>query len=194
MKSGKYFIGLSYSRSRAHFTETLYNIPQFEDRHLTLIHNGSNHSIASFIGADTVGEATSGLELRINDPLPFAINCYESLERVVCAQVFSEIESGKCRGILLEYEDGIKRTLGQCRLGFDVVRSYEHPTSFCYLSITYRIHEHLGYFGKKPYVAFNSETSSVEGQGTAEWETYPMRGTLHFAYTSSETVLKVYDA
>lgn len=194
MKSGKYFIGLSYPRSRAHFTETLYSIPQFEDRHLTLIHNGWNHSSASFIGADTVGEATSGLELRTDDPLQSAINCYESLERVVCAKVFSENESGKCRGILLEYEDGIKRTLGQCRLGFDAVRSYEHPTSFCYLSISYRIHEHLAYFGKNVYVAFNSETSSVEGQGTAEWEIHPMQGTLHFAYNSYETVINVYDA
>ncbi|KAL7902765.1 hypothetical protein HDV64DRAFT_266767 [Trichoderma sp. TUCIM 5745] len=148
----------------------------------------------SIVVTDTVGEATSGLELRTDDPLQSAINCYESLERVVCAKVFSENESGKCRGILLEYEDGIKRTLGQCRLGFDAVRSYEHPTSFCYLSISYRIHEHLAYFGKNVYVAFNSETSSVEGQGTAEWEIHPMQGTLHFAYNSYETVINVYDA
>lgn len=194
MKSGKYIIGLSNPLSMAKFEETLYKIPPSEDCHLTLIHNVVNRSRMSFIGADTVGEVASGLEPRINDPIPSACNFYASLERVVCAQVFSDNESSKCRGILLEYEDGVKRTLGQCRLGFDAVRSYEHPTAFCYLTNSYRRVKHLAYENTDVYVAFDFDTGLFEVKDAAKWEIHPMKGTLQLAYTTSQTVLKIHNA
>ncbi|KAL7921836.1 hypothetical protein ACQKWADRAFT_294567 [Trichoderma austrokoningii] len=191
MKSGTYFIGLSYARSRKQLKETVYKKPQSEDRHLTLIHHVPYRSRMSFIGADTVGEAVSAMEPQIDDPLGYAQNFYASLERVVRAQVFTETGTSVCRGILLEYEDGIKRTLGQCRLGFDSVRCYEYPTTFCCMTAKDSCVRPNKYEYSHVHVAFDSEHGLLVEEDV-KWETYPMKGTLQFAYTNIQTAIKVH--
>lgn len=197
MKSGKYVIGLSHTMayfSRAEVIETLYEMPQSEDRHLTLTYNISNPPHVSFMGADTVGKAVSGIEPRTQELLTDASHFYASLEQVAYAQVFSDRETGRCSGILLEYEDGIKRALGQCRLGFDAVRCYEHPTNFCYMPIKYPGNQSFGFLCDHVFAAFDSDTGPFEEQDTAKWEICPMKGILQFAFNKKETVIKIRDA
>lgn len=180
--------------SQAEFTETLYEMPQSEDRHLTLTYNISNPSHVSFIRTDTVGKAVSGIAPRIPDLVCDAFHFDASLERVVYAQVFSDRDTGRCSGILLEYEDGIKRVLGQCRFGFDAVRCYEHPTKFCYMPIEYPGKEPLCLPLKHVHAAFDSDTGLFGDQDTAKWEICPMKGIVHFSFNEKDTVIKVCDA
>lgn len=194
MKSGKYFIGASYPLPREEIIEPVYRAQESKDRHLTLIHNDLGRFDFAFIGADTIGETASGIEPPLQDPLPNACNFHASLERVVCAQVFSDRETERCRGILLEYEDGIKRALGQCRLGFDPVRCYEYPTRLCYLPGIYRLKRGHTREPRVVHVAFDPESDLLVRHDTGKWEICPMKGTLHFAFSCLETVLKIHDA
>ncbi|KFA45817.1 hypothetical protein S40293_08974 [Stachybotrys chartarum IBT 40293] len=50
-----------------------------------------------------------------------------SLSEVVRAQVFLHGESRSCAGVLFTYKNGAQRAVGQCRIGLDRSRIYEHP-------------------------------------------------------------------
>ncbi|KAL2262408.1 hypothetical protein VTK26DRAFT_1457 [Humicola hyalothermophila] len=50
------------------------------------------------------------------------------LENVVRIDVFSEPETGFCRGLLLGYSNGGQRSVGDCRVGVDPSRIYARPT------------------------------------------------------------------
>lgn len=196
MKSGKYFIG-GPNWPRSGTIETLYKMQQSEDRHPTLIYDVSYRSSVSFIGAGTIGETASGIQPNITDPLPHARNSFAPLERVVKAHVFTNNESDGCRGILLEYEDGIKRALGQCRLGFYLVQCYEYPTKLCHMPVKYFWAGSRGYHGKGVRVTFDSENglfAEEDAEDAAKWEIYPMKGTLQFAHDRLDTALKIHDA
>lgn len=54
-----------------------------------------------------------------------------SLNNVECATVFNREETGYCIGILFEYKNGAKRSVGQCRVGLDPVERYHDPGRVC---------------------------------------------------------------
>ncbi|KAL6910158.1 hypothetical protein GGI43DRAFT_389463 [Trichoderma evansii] len=195
LKSGKYFIGYPSNSPTTKTNETLYEMQQPD--HPTLIYDVVNRSFIWFIGAGMIGEPASGIETDTkypNDPRIYLYNSYAPLERVVKAHVFTDNEADRCRGILLEYEDGMKRALGQCRLGFDHAQCYENPTTFCYLPVKSLFKENLGYHDKGIQVTFDSKTGPFEEQDTAKWEICPMKGTLQFGLTHLETIVKIHDA
>lgn len=194
MESGKYFIGRASNSPNTKTNETLYEMQQ-SDRP-TIIYDVVNRNFIWFVGAGTIGEPASGIESDTkypNDSRSYLYNSYAPLERVVKAHVFTDNEADRCRGILLEYEDGTKRALGQCRLGFDLVRCYENPTTFCYLPVEPIYKENRGYQDKGIQVTFDSETGPFAEQDTAKWEIYPMKGTLQFAFHNLETIVKIHD-
>lgn len=45
--------------------------------------------------------------------------------------IFNGKATGTFRGILLEYEDGVQRTSGQCRVGVDPIKRYSRPVLIC---------------------------------------------------------------
>ncbi|KAH6604932.1 hypothetical protein Trco_006639 [Trichoderma cornu-damae] len=73
------------------------------------------------------------------------------LENVVRLRVFTD-HAKCCRGLLLEYEDGSKRSVGECRIGVDRQRVYRSPACICifqeatelYIKACYRLeHKHV---------------------------------------------------
>ncbi|KAK1245515.1 hypothetical protein MKX08_005144 [Trichoderma sp. CBMAI-0020] len=193
MKSGKYFIGRPFNRGpKVENTETLYELQQSEDRHLTLLYNVSHRPAVSFIGAGTMGEAASAVLPNIPEPFHYKCNSFAPLERVVKAHVFTDNKSDKCRGILLEYENGIKRALGQCRLGLYPVRCYEYPTRLCSTSVK-SIRNKYGWPDKGIRVTFGSEAGMSTEEDATKWEIFPMKGILQFSYCGLSTVLEVHD-
>jgi hypothetical protein len=193
LRSGEYVIGQSCSLSlrQSEVTGNLYKSPQSEDHHLTLLHNTATPSRVLFIGADTVGETISGIKSVIH----YRNHFYASLEGVVYAQVFSDQENGRCTGILLEYYDGIKRALGQCRLGFDAVRCYERPTKFCYMPITIPREDPASVSPpyRQVHVAFDTGTGLSVEQDPAKWEICRMKGILKFTFDEKDTILEIRD-
>lgn len=59
------------------------------------------------------------------------------LENVAQAHIFYGGENGICRGVLLEYENGGQRALGQCRLNVDRVNSCTKPARICFFRTSY---------------------------------------------------------
>ncbi|KAK8065301.1 hypothetical protein PG997_012048 [Apiospora hydei] len=76
-------------------------------------------------------------------PIHHAIFSSAPLDNVTRLQVLGETESEPsssgiiCHAILLDYANGARRALGNCRLGVDsVVRTYLHPARICYRAFT----------------------------------------------------------
>lgn len=91
------------------------------------------------------------------------------LENVARLRLFTDEDAGICRGLLLEYEDGGQRSVGECRVGLDVERAYERPVGLC--------------IGRKSGFPRWSIRVRVDGQAEhthpeRNWQCYSMRGTL----------------
>ncbi|KAL2017530.1 hypothetical protein VTK56DRAFT_2022 [Thermocarpiscus australiensis] len=74
------------------------------------------------------------LELSLLDEPRLQDAYYSSapLKDVVHVRVFCHEQTGFCRGILLGYENGAQRALGECRVGVDRVTVYARPVLICF--------------------------------------------------------------
>ncbi|KAL7944595.1 hypothetical protein V8C42DRAFT_325295 [Trichoderma barbatum] len=104
------------------------------------------------------------------------------LEHVVCLRLYTDEDVGICRGILLEYENGAQRTLGECRIGLDLERAYLRPVCI--------------YIGQKWGLRRWTIKVRVDGQPEhklekREWKRHDMRGTLTCRYMYGCSGLKV---
>ncbi|KAM0478576.1 hypothetical protein ACHAPX_005165 [Trichoderma viride] len=74
---------------------------------------------------------------RFSKPL-FQDACFSSapLENVALLHVYSDAETGLCRGILAEYNNGSQRALGECRIGLDPVCTSTSPACLCFAQVT----------------------------------------------------------
>lgn len=129
--------------------------------------------------------------------LPKAFFSSASLEGILNVHVF-HIEWRKlCKGILIEYENGSRRALGQCRLGLDEVQSWHKPLSMHYVPAEYernvndRINETRT--SKNAQVTFDCENSHVTEDGSLEENYYALKGRLNFWFTFHEVELQFVD-
>ncbi|KAI5455711.1 hypothetical protein BGZ63DRAFT_136285 [Mariannaea sp. PMI_226] len=69
---------------------------------------------------------------------PFKYACYSSapLEGILRSRIYYD-EYGFCQGIILDYLNGTKRALGQCRVGLDLFEDCERPSFVCHRLTTY---------------------------------------------------------
>lgn len=112
---------------------------------------------------------------------PFRSASYSSapLSDVIRAQVFYERgRASVCRGIVLEYSNGSKRALGQCKLGVDQIEECMEPAQICYYSP-----------GKNSVQVKVSNGSLHAGHGEAGWTCCLMRGVLEFWFSDGEMKL-----
>ncbi|KAL6910159.1 hypothetical protein GGI43DRAFT_389466 [Trichoderma evansii] len=192
-KSGINFIGYPYVMVKGDINQTLHITHKADDRHLTLIHEVVYNKCISFIEADNIIETTSSITINRQHLAYMACHHYASLEGVANAYVFTDYERrGVCNGILLEYEDGTERALGQCRLGLDPVQCYEHPTNFYYAGA--KCVNRSGREYKSVRAAFDSETGLFSTHDTAEWETCQMKGVIQFSFYYRLSGIKIHDA
>ncbi|KAI1104521.1 hypothetical protein F4804DRAFT_306751 [Jackrogersella minutella] len=108
-----------------------------------LIHDRPQFMPISVIGAvleDTVkpyGVVAFPSSWPKEPPFENAYYSSASLRNVIRILVFNNSYTGFCRGMLLEYENGAQRALGQCRIGIDLTKTYVRPTHFCFLRQVY---------------------------------------------------------
>ncbi|KAL7922289.1 hypothetical protein ACQKWADRAFT_84373 [Trichoderma austrokoningii] len=127
--------------------------------------------------------------------LPKAFFSSAPLEGILNVHVFGMW--GFCKGILIEYEDGSKRALGQCRLGLDDVQSWHRPLSMHFVSAGYErnvcdlVRETRK--SSSAQVTFDSESSHITEDGSLEENYYELKGRLNFWFTYNEVELQLVD-
>lgn len=130
--------------------------------------------------------------------LPKAFFSSAPLEGILNVHVFTVTWKKRCMGILIEYENGSKRALGQCRLGLDEVESWHKPLSMHYVREDYErnvcdfINETRK--SKGVHVTFDSESSHISEDGSLEENYYELKGRLDFWFTCHEAELQFVDS
>lgn len=164
---------------------------------LTLMYERPDGEAVTFIGgyADGAAAPSAAIQLEADEQKeaeavpaftfqyrkqPFRSASYSSapLSDVIRAQVFYERGASACRGIVLEYRNGSKRALGQCKLGaIDQSEECLDPVQLCYSSL-----------GKNSVQIklFNGSSHAHEETG---WTCCLMRGVLEFWFSDKEVKL-----
>lgn len=104
--------------------------------------------------------------------------------------VFYDSQEGFCAGMLLEYDNGAQRSLGQCRIGIAPAKSYTKPSRICLQRRLY----------SKPGISVELQATVVQvterdecghdGDGEGDgWDCSPMCGDLEFWFSDRETKL-----
>lgn len=186
MTSGQYTIGIPPTKAPVY--ETLYIAGQ---QHATLIHSSPCHSGVSVIKADTNYQFIDcGIPSDLS-PIPAACSSSASLENILNIHVFTDEPTRLCKGILIEYNNGLKRSLGQCRLGIDSVQSYKKPSSLSHASTYQPACGRHQVACKGVHVIFDSQNQQYAEDEELIWEHYEMKGQLYFWFTMHEFYLKV---
>ncbi|KAJ3529490.1 hypothetical protein NM208_g9731 [Fusarium decemcellulare] len=162
----------------------------------TIIYNTLELEPVSVIGAYPTGkeENTPIAPFRhpfIGDP-PFP-NAYFSsapLESVNRICIFSNKHIGMCIGILLQYENGAQRSLGQCRVGIDPTEDYVKPVRICFRR---QVYTRLGVSGELQATRVRVSSSGPGHHVHYEqgWTCFEMQGELEFWFSWQETRLTV---
>ena len=109
--------------------------------------------------------------------------------------VFNHFETGFCMGILLEYKNGSRRSLGQCRLGLDNAVCYDGPSRGClrqietHVPLKKRIASGTSTLVKSTVVKFTRDAKHNHSEDG--WTCFPMQGELEFWFSCEETDLIV---
>jgi hypothetical protein len=122
--------------------------------------------------------------------------CYFScapLSGIKRATVFYRTGLKVCRGILLEYENGAQRTVGDVRLGVDASEVYEkRPRRMCTKMVPYDMPrwqwqtQALGY-----EIAFNGAKECEAKHTRSGWVCYDTEGVLNFWFSMRENYVEV---
>lgn len=190
MTSGQYIIGIPPIKASVY--ETLYKVA--EQQHITLIHNASCNNGISVIKASTKYEIIAwGIQSDVL-PLPAAYLSSASLENVLNIYIFTDKLTKLCKGIMIDYNNGLKRALGQCRLGLDSVQSYKSPLTLSYASISQPACGKYQILYKNVYVICDSLNELNLQDEELVWEHHEMKGQLYFWFTAHEVYLQVLQA
>lgn len=99
-----------------------------------------------------------------------------SLDRVSKIQIFYVPGTLFCRGIIFQYDDGLRRALGQCRVGIDEIQVYARPSHICFIHTTYRQpHMDTEFQGVKVLSTIFDQDHNHEG---TSWTCCEMSGVL----------------
>jgi len=129
----------------------------------------------------------------ISEP-PFRNACFSlaALDNLRRISIFSNDELGFCMGMLLEYKNGAQRSLGQCRIDVDPVKSYTKPLRICL--------RRRRYYQAGISVKLQATTVQIVEKDECEhsrvgdeerWTCFPMCGALEFWFSDRETRLAV---
>lgn len=124
------------------------------------------------------------------------------LGEVTVARVFYQKGRPFSRGLLLEYQSGAQRALGDCRVGVDPYETYETPRTLCASLLRvpgkYMARE---VWGMRVHFTDESPCScddDDDGGGGDDWvvrrDFYEMTGTLRFWFTHELNALEVLQA
>lgn len=215
-------LGTPYEERRDYLSikmgeDRLYTLEKDARRHFNFIYEIPFNSMASLIQPDaevaTDGDADGQYAATVIDTPP-TITCRNpnatfsqtspmaffssaSLEGILNVHVFTVSQNKFCKGILIEYENGSKRALGQCRLGLDQVQSWHRPLSMHYMPVEYE--RNVGDLvnetrtSKGAHVTFDCESSRISEDGSMEENYYALKGRLNFWFTYHDVELLFVD-
>lgn len=131
---------------------------------------------------------------RLEDPGPCPLEdayfSWAPLHGVTSTLVFYDHDTGYCRGIVLRYENGGSRAVGQCRIQVDPAESVARPVRLYFQVTSYssRCNEMI-YTVRvrfKQDVQNNCKEKDIEG-----WESRPMQGMVRFWFTRDSSFMDV---
>lgn len=129
-------------------------------------------------------------------PLPPTLDdtlCFSCapLENVTSAQIFNHVETRQCHGILLEYNNGGRRAVGQCRMGLDSFTETLKPNLFTYVDDIYEVPNTSAAFHGIRAAFFNGEGGDTETEARG-WTKVPMKGSMRMWFNTSVTRLQIH--
>lgn len=104
------------------------------------------------------------------------LHSHAPLENIRRVRVFYS-STQSCKGILVDYDDGGQRALGQCQLHVDPSDTFERPFRIAFLNVTT--------FPGYTEVLFDKLPSADDPQ-LDDWLYYEMAGTLNFWFSTSQ--------
>lgn len=104
------------------------------------------------------------------------------LMNVTRIHVFENRAHGYCKAILLEYENGAQRAVGNCRLGVDPAKTYLNPSHICYRlgSVLSQPEKH-----RLLWVDTGSECAHTHDEDAQGWVCSVMEGHLKFMFAGN---------
>ncbi|TLD28855.1 hypothetical protein PspLS_03481 [Pyricularia sp. CBS 133598] len=121
------------------------------------------------------------------EPIPGSIYLsYAPLENATEVSIFNDRDNGRCRGLLLSYENKAQRALGDCWLGIDDEESYAEPSHICFRN-TFNIPRPFDdiHFNALRVVASYPDHTHDEN----DWVCWTLSGTIEFWFTDKAASL-----
>lgn len=125
-----------------------------------------------------------------DDPFGDASFSSASLDNVAGIQIFNDKGTGLCKGIIIEYNNGLERALGQCRIGVDSLQRLAQPSHICLAHVMYyRLNTEVKLSGVK----VESTTRAIHEHNGIGWKCHVVRGILEFWFTGEEARLEIFE-
>ncbi|KAJ6780427.1 hypothetical protein PWT90_09615 [Aphanocladium album] len=161
-----------------------------EDDPTTLIHGISRMGAVYPLGTAPRNEEGEEEEVFYQNPTnlapPFehAYFSYAELHDVASMEIYHDKALRFCRGVLVRYNNGGERALGQCRIGVDAVRVYEQPACFCYKKTKYLRH---GTRVERDSVRIECHSNAKHDHSGDGWTCTEFPSRLEWWFTSEES-------
>ncbi|GKU07225.1 hypothetical protein FLAG1_10981 [Fusarium langsethiae] len=125
-----------------------------------------------------------------SSPNPLGDEAYyswASLDRISSTLTFNDRETGFCKGIMFQYQNGGCRTVGQCRWHLDLVTRVEHPDVFRFRTESYPSRwDRLLHAVRVKFQHHSQDERADEG-----WKCQPLKGFVQVWFTSESTCLAI---
>ncbi|KAI1357826.1 hypothetical protein F5Y08DRAFT_333584 [Xylaria arbuscula] len=107
-----------------------------------------------------------------------------SLEDLQSVKVFYDRDSRYCRGMLLYYQNGGCRAVGQCRIDVDTSKQFWQPSQICFRMDSVCGNSHEVLYNVQVDGRADSHTHKEKG-----WNCKPLKGVLAFWYTHNSSFI-----
>lgn len=112
------------------------------------------------------------------------------LQNVVAAEVFVDDAWQTCRGILIRYQNGGLRAVGQCRVGVDASKEYAHPLQICWRNTVHFLKNTTREVCTVD-VHFHADFESTHSGTSDQWSCHPLSGVLQFSFSQHSSTLSI---
>lgn len=113
------------------------------------------------------------------------------LQDVSRARMFYDPDTWLCRGILLWYENGGSRAVGQCRVHVDDSTTVDRPTRLCFQATTYLTSKKWVRPGVRVRFGRDGDGDGAHRHSDEGWKCRPLDGILTVFFTHDSFYLEV---
>jgi hypothetical protein len=120
-----------------------------------------------------------------HDSARYHMHSHTPLENIRQVRVFYR-GNGSCKGMLVDYDDGGQRAVGQCRLHVDPSDTFKRPSRIAFLNFA----DIPNSSTKEVYVLLD-ELPPADDPQLKDWQYYEMTGTLDFWFGAHHESMEV---